>query len=168
MNQVHFSSMSSEWETPVEIFKKFDDKYHFRLDAAATAENTLCTRFFSQESDALVQDWVKYEKVWLNPPYGRTIGKFIKKAYEESQKGCVVVCLLPSRTDTKAWYDYITKSAEIIFISGRIKFVNKSLPSYRADGNFEKTPAPFPSAIVVFGPSFVGTPKVMWKKQKDL
>jgi site-specific DNA-methyltransferase (adenine-specific) len=168
MNDVHFSSISDEWETPLELFKKFNDIYDFQLDAAATKENALCPNFFSKEFDALQQNWAPYGKVWLNPPYGRQIGKFIKKAYEESVKGCIVVCLIPARTDTKWWYDYVTKSSEIIFITGRIKFINKTLPSYKSDGNFKTSPAPFPSAIVIFDPSILGIPTMICKKQKDL
>lgn len=168
MNEVHFSSVSDEWQTPQEIFDKFNVKYSFQLDAASTKENALCKMFYTQEDNALNQDWAKYKSVWLNPPYGRKIGKFIKKAYEESVKGSVVVCLIPSRTDTKWWYDYVTHAAEIIFVTGRIKFVNKTLPSYREDGNFKMSPAPFPSAIIIFDPNIVGIPTVVCKKQKDL
>jgi site-specific DNA-methyltransferase (adenine-specific) len=151
MNDVHFSSISNEWETPPEFFKKYDDKYHFQLDAAATKENALCKKYFTAEDDALIQDWSQYKTVWMNPPYGRILGKFVKKAYEESAKGIVVVCLIPSRTDTKYFHDYCLKYGKIEFLRGRLKFVNRELPSWRADGNFKKTPAPFPSCVVVFG-----------------
>lgn len=88
--------------------------------------------------------------VWLNPPYGREIGKWVRKAYEESLKpNTTVVCLLPARTDTKWFHDYCTKG-EITFVRGRLRFINRNLPSYREDGNFQKSPAPFPSMVVVF------------------
>ena len=88
--------------------------------------------------------------MWLNPPYGRQIGKWVQKAYEESLKpDTTVVCLLPARTDTKWFHDYCTKG-EITFVRGRLKFINRNLPSYREDGKFQKSPAPFPSMVVVF------------------
>jgi hypothetical protein len=86
----------------------------------------------------------------MNPPYGKNIGKFMKKAYEESLKGAIVVCLVPSRTDTKWWHDYAMKGS-IEFLRGRLRFINRTFPSWRADGNFKVSPAGFPSAIVVFG-----------------
>lgn len=151
MNDVHFSSISNEWETPRDFWKPYDDKYHFELDAAATDENALCKKYFTVKDDALIQDWSMYKTVWMNPPYGRILGKFVKKAYEESTKGIIVVCLIPSRTDTKYFHDYCLKYGKIEFLKGRLKFVNRALPSWRADGNFKRTPAPFPSCVVVFG-----------------
>jgi site-specific DNA-methyltransferase (adenine-specific) len=149
MNEVHYSSASNEWQTPPEFFKKYDDKYHFELDAAATDENALCKKYFTEKDNALVQDWSMYKTVWMNPPYGRILGKFVKKAYEESLKGVTVVCLVPSRTCTTYWHNYCMKG-DIYLIKGRLKFVNRALPSWRADGNFKRTPAPFPSAVIIF------------------
>ena len=143
MNKVHFSSVSNEWQTPPVLFKKYDDIYHFELDAAASKDNTLCPKFFSLDSDSLLQNWFRYKTVWCNPPYGREIGKFVKKAYEESSKGCVVVMLIPSGTDTSYFHNYCFKYGKVGFLKGRIKFISKSNPK----GN----PAPFPSCIVIFG-----------------
>ena len=154
---VHFSSLSNEWETPKATFQEYDDLFHFGLDAAATAENELCPRFYSQDSDALQQDWSGHGNVWLNPPYGRILGKFIRKAYEESLKGMAVVCLIPSRTDTKAYHDYCLKYGRIRFFRGRLKFDNRCLPSWRADGSHKRVPAPFPSCIVIFN----GSPEML-------
>ena len=84
----------------------------------------------------LLEDWVG--RCWMNPPYGRGIGKWVQKAYEESLKGTLVVCLLPSRTDTKWWHDYVMKAKEICFIKGRLKFGGA------------KNSAPFPSCVVIF------------------
>jgi len=150
MNDVHYSSASNEWETPKSLFDEYDATYHFQLDAAATKENALCQSFFTIEDDALTKDWSIYRSVWLNPPYGRIIGKFMKKAWEESEKGCTVVCLIPARTDTKYFHDYCLKYGKVKFLRGRLKFINRALPSYRSDGNFKSSPAPFPSCIVVF------------------
>ena len=133
---VHFSSNTNEWYTPRDLFTKLNLEYNFTLDPCATPENALCSKYFTKDIDGLTQDWSK-DIVFMNPPYGREIGKWIKKAYEESQKGAVVVCLIPSRTDTAYWHDYVMKG-KITFIRGRLKFGGS------------KNPAPFPSAIVVF------------------
>lgn len=151
MNKVHFSSISNEWETPKDLFIKYDNIYHFQLDAAATKENTLCKNYYTIENDSLVQNWSQYKSIWLNPPYGRQIGKFIKKAYEESLKNCTVVCLIPARTDTSYFHDYCLKYGKIEFLRGRLKFINRLLPSYNENDNFKISPAPFPSCIVIFG-----------------
>ena len=144
------------WETPQDLFDKLDAEYHFTLDVCATAENAKCARYFTPTEDGLFQDW-KDHICWMNPPYGRAIGKWIKKAYEASHlnwqhTGATVVCLIPARTDTRWWHDYCVKG-EITFIKGRLKFVNRAFPSWKADGSHKISPAPFPSAIVVFKPS---------------
>ena len=134
----HHRSNKQDWETPWELFDEFNFMFQFTLDVCATAENTKCRSFFTPEQNGLLQPW---EGVcWMNPPYGHEIGKWIKKAWDESQKGATVVCLIPSRTDTKWWHEYCMRGY-IIFLKGRIRFVN-------ANG-----PAPFPSAIVIFPPN---------------
>lgn len=130
-----FSRQSDEWETPNWLFDMLDREFHFGLDAAASYNNAKVTPFIDQNS--LNDDWHTDSPVWLNPPYSK-IGPFMKKAYEESQKGATVVCLIPSRTDTRYWHDYVMKADEIRFIKGRLKFGNS------------KNSAPFPSCIVVF------------------
>lgn len=133
---VHFSSKTDLWETPQDFFNKYNSIYSFTLDVCATAENTKCEKFFTKEQDGLLQKW---EGVcWMNPPYGRGIKAWVKKAYEAAQGGATVVCLLPARTDTAWWHDYCVKG-EIEFIRGRLKFGG------------HKSSAPFPSAVVVFG-----------------
>lgn len=132
---VHFSSKTDLWSTPQEFFDKLDLIHHFSLDVCATKENAKCSNFFTEEDDGLEQDW--YGNVWMNPPYGRTIGLWMKKAYEQFSH-CNVVCLVPARTDTAWWHEYAMKG-EIEFIRGRLKFGG------------HKNNAPFPSAIVVFG-----------------
>lgn len=135
---VHFSSKSNEWYTPQYLFDELNEKYQFTLDPCASHENAKCDKYFTIEDDGLTKDWSK-DIVFMNPPYGRNIKHWIKKAYEESVKGATVVCLIPARTDTTYWHDYIFNNAyNIKFLKGRIKFggaVNS---------------APFPSAIVVF------------------
>lgn len=140
---VHFSSETNEWETPDELFSILDCFFRFTLDAAASVENKKCEKYYTLETDGLSQSWTN-ETVWLNPPYGREISKWVKKAYEESLVGhTTVVMLIPARTDTSYWHEYVMKSSHIHFIKGRIKFKNKVKGA--------DTPAPFPSAVIVFG-----------------
>ena len=138
--KVHFSSNSNEWATPKGLFDILDEEFLFTLDPCATKDNAKCSKFYTQEDDGLSQDWSN-ERVFMNPPYGREIGKWIKKAYEEYEKGAIVVCLIPARTDTRYWHDYIFPHAAIRFLKGRIKFENGNKPQS----------APFPSAVVIFG-----------------
>jgi len=130
------SSNSDRWETPQKLFDELNQKYNFEIDVCALPENAKCENYFTPEVDGLSQDWTGV--CWMNPPYGREIGKWMKKALESSRNGATVVCLVPARTDTAWWHDYAMKG-EIEFIRGRLKFGNS------------KNSAPFPSAIVVFG-----------------
>ena len=130
------SSNSDRWETPQKLFDELNQKYNFEIDVCALPENAKCENYFSPEVDGLKQEWSG--ACWMNPPYGREIGKWMKKALESSRNGATVVCLVPARTDTAWWHDYAMKG-EIEFIRGRLKFGNS------------KNSAPFPSAIVVFG-----------------
>ena len=139
--KVHYSSNTNEWETPDYIFKPLDKRFKFTLDPCCTKENAKCEKFYTIKEDGLIQDWGK-EVVFVNPPYGREIGKWIKKSYDAAKNGATVVMLIPARTDTKAWFDYCRIAGDIIFITGRVKFINK--------GQEKPASAPFPSAIVVF------------------
>lgn len=107
---VHFSSKSNEWYTPQYLFDELNEKYQFTLDPCASHENAKCDKYFTIEDDGLTKDWSK-DIVFMNPPYGRNIKHWIKKAYEESVKGATVVCLIPARTDTTYWHDYIFNNA---------------------------------------------------------
>jgi site-specific DNA-methyltransferase (adenine-specific) len=138
---VHFSSKTDLWATPQDTFNKYNMEYNFEIDVCATPENAKCSRFFTQAVDGLKQEWAPF-RCWMNPPYGREISKWMKKAWDSSQQGATVVCLVPSRTDTKWWHDYAMQG-RIEFLRGRLKF----------GGN--KNSAPFPSAIVVFFPNNV-------------
>lgn len=132
---VHFSSKTDLWYTPEDFYQKYNSVYNFETDVCATDENAKCEKYFTEEIDGLSQKW---EGVcWMNPPYGRTISKWMKKAYESSLEGATVVCLVPARTDTNWWHDYAMKGS-IEFIKGRLKFGGS------------KNSAPFPSAVVVF------------------
>lgn len=139
MDKVLFTSNKSDWETPPELFNLLNTQYHFTLDVCATEQNAKCKNYITPKQDAFVQPWTGV--CWMNPPYGRSIGLWVKRAYESSLKGATVVCLLPARTDTAWWHDYVLPYAEITFIRGRLKFVG-------AENN-----APFPSVITAFTPS---------------
>ena len=103
MTNVHFSSNTDLWETPQKFFDKLDAIYHFELDVCALPSNAKCKRFYTPEQNALIQPWCGI--CWMNPPYGRGIGQWVKKAYDSSLLGATVVCLLPARTDTAWWHD---------------------------------------------------------------
>jgi phage N-6-adenine-methyltransferase len=137
MTKGMYTSNSEEWGTPQELFNRLNKEFNFTLDICASKENAKCPKYYTKEEDALKKEWGGV--IWMNPPYGRQIGNWVKKAKEASQQGkATVVCLLPARTDTAWWHDYAMKANEIRLIRGRLKF---------GDG---KGSAPFPSAIVVF------------------
>ena len=143
--QVHFSSKSNEWNTPDDLYNTLDNEFNFTLDPCTNGLNNKCNKFYTEKENGLIQDWSK-DIVFMNPPYGRQISQWIEKAYNESLKGAKVVCLIPSRTDTKYWHDFIfNKASEIRFIKGRLKFGNS------------KNSAPFPSAIIVYDNKFNNT-----------
>lgn len=136
-NKGMFSSNTDLWATPQNFYDELNKEFGFELDVCALSENAKCSRYFTPEMDGLKQDWQGI--CWMNPPYGRAIGKWIEKAYNESLKhGSTVVCLIPSRTDTKWWHDYCM-NGEIRLVKGRLKFGDS------------KNAAPFPSAVVIFG-----------------
>ena len=146
-DNIHFKSKSNEWGTPQDLYDKLDKEYGFTLDPCATPSNAKNDNFYTKEDDGLSRSWGRHV-VFMNPPYGREIGKWIKKASEE--KSACVVCLIPARTDTKYWHEFIFPNAhKIMFIKGRLKFGGHT------------NSAPFPSAIVVFdymacGGSYIG------------
>ena len=133
--QVHYSQANEEWSTPADLFAELNAVFHFGLDACATAINAKCKTYFTKEQDALGRPW--RGTVWMNPPYGRKIEAFMRKAYEESGRGATVVCLVPARTDTRWWHRY-AKLGQVIHLRGRLKFGGA------------KNSAPFPSAIIIF------------------
>lgn len=138
LNSGLFSSKTDMWATPQKFFDELDKEFHFTLDPCATPENAKCTRFFTQSENGLIQNWGG-EIVFCNPPYGRTISEWVRKSYEESRKpNTKVVMLLPARTDTAYFHDYIYHKAEIRFLRGRLHF------------NDSKQSAPFPSMVVIF------------------
>lgn len=134
-----FSSRTDEWETPQYVFDELNQEFDFQLDVCATSENMKCKKYFHKKIDGLKQEWSPY-RCWMNPPYGKNIVYWIKKAHHESERGALVVCLIPARTDTKWWHEYVMRSSEVRFISGRLNF------------GHEKQSAPFPSCVVIFYP----------------
>jgi phage N-6-adenine-methyltransferase len=156
-----FSSATDDWATPQELFDQLNGEFLFALDVCATPENAKCALFYTREQDGLKQDWARDARravrpvtvygigeraIWMNPPYGRGIGEWVAKAWRESTNGVPVVCLLPARTCTRWWHDFIWDSdahtpypgVQIRFVEGRLKFGGS------------KNSAPFPSVIVVF------------------
>jgi phage N-6-adenine-methyltransferase len=124
------------WETPPELFRDLDEEFAFDLDPCCVPETAKCPRYFTPEDDGLSRAWAGM--VYMNPPYGREILAWVRKAHEEAISGrAVVVALLPARTDTGWFHDYCLPH-EIRFIRKRVRFVGGV--SY----------APFPSIIVVF------------------
>lgn len=136
INKGLMTSNTDLWATPQKVFDELDAIYGpFDMDVCADASNAKCAVYFDKAADGLRQTWTG--KCWMNPPYGREIGKWMAKAYESSQAGATVVCLVPARTDTKWWHDYAMKG-HVVFYRGRLKFGDA------------KNSAPFPSAYVVF------------------
>ena len=137
--ELMFSSKTDEWATPQDTFDELNKEFKFTLDVCATKDNTKCPVYYTLNDDGLSKDWNGV--CWMNPPYS-DIKKWTRKAYEESLKGVTTVALVPSRTDTKWFWDYCYQkpNVEIRFIKGRLKFGDS------------KNSAPFPSMIVIFKP----------------
>lgn len=135
--ELMFSSKTDMWATPQDFFDKCDKEFAFTLDVCASAENHKCRLFFQKEDNGLSVPWAG--NCWMNPPYGRGIGAWVKKARESSEtSAALVVGLLPARTDTKWFHDHILGVAEIRFLKGRLKFGGS------------KNAAPFPSMLVIW------------------
>lgn len=122
LNAGMMSSTTDEWATPQDFFDGLNQEFGFGLDVCATAENAKCDAYYTKKQDGLTQAWNEDAAVcWMNPPYGRQISAWMKKAYTESRRGVTVVCLVPARTDTAWWHEYAMRG-EIRFIRGRLKF----------------------------------------------
>lgn len=151
-----WSSKDEKWRTPKYVFDYFNKEYKFNFDAAASPQNAKCKNFLSQSDNALETNWCRSgRRIWLNPPYSRQMGVWIEKAYKESEKGCLVACLIFARTDTAWWHDFVMKKAwKIHFIRGRIRFLSSK------DGKAGDA-APAPSCLVVFKPNRNKYPSVV-------
>jgi site-specific DNA-methyltransferase (adenine-specific) len=144
LKEALLSSQNMCWCTPKDLFERLNIEFGFTLDAAASEASAKCRKFYTNKEDGLLQDWGG-EVVFCNPPYGQEIGKWVKKAHEESRKpGTVVVLLIPARTDTHYWHEYILhgEASEVRFLRGRLHFEDE-------DGN-KGGRAPFPSAVVIY------------------
>ena len=136
------TSSHDEWLTPPELFAVLDKEFHFMLDAAASDDNTLCHAWYTEEENALTQEWC-HRSVFCNPPYS-LIGPFVQKAYEQAARhGNTVVLLIPTYTDPKYWRDYVTKAHEVRHLVGRIRFIDGVTKTKRMS-------ARFPSSVIVF------------------
>lgn len=156
INPALFSSDKAEWETPPELFAVLDAEFRFELDVCATKANAKCKQYITPEIDALAVrvPWVdspltvgRTTRCWMNPPYGRSVGRWVQKARHEAlTKGGLVVCLLPARTDTAWWHSYVwdrkahrpQAGTQVRLLKGRVRFVGAPAS------------APFPSVVVVF------------------
>ena len=140
---------SVEWATPQWLFDQLCRTFSFELDPCATADNAKCKEYYSRKTNGLDQVWAP-RRVFMNPPYGRTIGHWVDKAVDESRRGALVVGLLPVRTSARWWNRTVWRAAEIHFIQGRLRF---------GDGLLG---APFSSAIVVWRPGCAGPPAIRY------
>lgn len=139
-NGKSFMPHCSQWCTPQHLFDELNAEFQFDLDVCATEENAKCQKFYSPIDDGLKQAW--FGTCWMNPPYGREIEAWIRKAYEEAQRGATVVCLLPVRTDTSWWHDYV--------LHGEIRFFRKRIHFQNLNGDTGR--ARFTSVLVIFKP----------------
>jgi phage N-6-adenine-methyltransferase len=137
--QVMSSSCDMTWATPHQWFEYLDLEFGFTLDPCCTHETAKCAKHYTPSENGLVQSW-QDERVFMNPPYGKELGRWIKKAYVEARdNGALVVCFVPARVDTNWWHNYASKG-EVRFPKGRVKFAGA------------KASAPFPVAVVIFRP----------------
>ena len=138
INKWLFTSYTDNRSTPDDFYKTIDNIYHFTLDPCASPDNAKCWKYFTIDDDWLSKSWAN-EVVFMNPPYWKTIKYWVQKAFNEWKNNwIVVVCLLPARTDTSRFHEYIYNIADIQFIKGRLKFWGS------------KNSAPFPSMLCVF------------------
>lgn len=140
MNDALFSSKTDQWSTPQWLFDRLNGIFNFDIDVCADETNNKCEVYYTKEDDGLKQSWGGHN-VWCNPPYGRKAKNWVRKAAEtvELHKDTVVVMLIPARTDTSWYHDYVAnnRNAHTIFLRGRLHF-----------GGADR--ATFPSMVVVF------------------
>ena len=140
------TSDKQDWETPQELFDNLNNEFDFELDAFATDKNAKCKHFFTKRDDSFQQDWTKYKSIFINPPYTSKVQDEVLKKINDtiSHSGWrgVIVLLIPARTDTKRWHDYIfNKADDIRFIKGRLRFEVDGIP---------RGSSTFPSAVIVY------------------
>lgn len=151
LNKGMFTSAKDDWATPADLFAALNERFSFDLDPCSNHSNAKCDRHFTRDDDGLAQPW--NGRVFMNPPYGRVLCEWVKKAHDEvvSGRAEVVAALIPARTDTAYWHDYVMKAAEVILLRGRVHHEHAG-----HDGPAHN--APFPSAVVVFQRGESGPP----------
>ncbi len=142
MSAVHYSSVSMAWRTPQATFDQLHVEFGFTVDGCASDESALLPNYWTEHNEPLLRSWAG-ERVFINPPYGRQIARWMEKAWTEAASA-LVVALVPSRTDTAWWHDYVMRADEIRFLRGRLEFTGV------AKKNSDSHNAPFPSAIVIW------------------
>ena len=142
-----YSSGRGDWGTPPDFFARLDGEFRFTLDVCASDWSAKCGEYYTVEDDGLARRWVG--RCWMNPPYGREIGRWVEKASRGEAE--LVVGLVPARTDTRWWHDYVMRAREVRFVRGRLRFWI---------GGEEGGSAPFPSAIVVWRGEWGGVPEM--------
>jgi phage N-6-adenine-methyltransferase len=134
---VHFASKKMDWPTPRGLFKELHDEFRFTIDVCASAENACMERYWTERDEGLMKSW-EGERVWMNPPYGRQLGRWMLKAATEAGHAELIVALVPSRTDTAWWHEHAMGATEIRYLRGRLKFEGA------------ENSAPFPSCLVIW------------------
>lgn len=133
-NNGRYNGNGRHWATPPEVFEPLNAEFRFTLDPCATPETAKCARFFTEEVDGLAQSWAG-ERVFMNPPYGREIYAWTRKARTEAEQGALVVGLLPASTDLAWWHEDIIGHARVLrWYRGRVRFLTGG--PYRASGFF--------------------------------
>jgi len=143
MNKVHFSSVDLTYETPPRVFDYLDARFRFDLDVCCVAVTAKCCNYLTPEDDGLTSPW--WGSCWMNPPYGRQIHKWMKRATQQvgTEPVDIIVALVPARTDTRWWHEWVMPFAdEIKFVQGRLRFLK--------NGVEEENSAPFPSAVIIY------------------
>jgi site-specific DNA-methyltransferase (adenine-specific) len=141
-NNGRYNGNGREWATPPEVFAPLDAEFAFTLDPCATADNRKVPRYFDEATNGLEQSW-SGERVFMNPPYGREVYAWTRKARLEAERGALVVGLLPDSTDLAWWHDDVVGHAEVRYLRGRVRFLTGG--PYRASGFFA-------SVVVVWRP----------------
>lgn len=153
MNKGLFTSNTDNWATPQWLFDDLDKEFHFTLDVCADDQNHKCEKYYTKADDDLKNSWVG--SVFMNPPYGQEIAKWIRKAYSERANCETIVMLVPARTDTNWFHDYIYHEAEIRFLRGRVRFGGA------------KWNAPFPSMVAIYKKKEEKLPLLKWMEEKE-
>lgn len=139
-NNGRYNGNGRHWETPPEVFDLLHTEFAFTLDPCATAATAKCPKFFTEEQNGLEQSWAG-ERVFMNPPYGREVYAWTKKARQEAERGTLVVGLLPASSDLAWWHNDVDGRADVRYLRGRVRFLTGG--PYRASGFF-------PSVVVVW------------------